>query len=118
MDFLAYNDLVKTHIIHNMTNQVMRELENETDVCEGINFAVGSANNKESDINVRQWWLVSNVFAYAAKECGEIIVDTPFGAIWGSQYDITLFAMDISVEEIMHVIDDFRRSKLLVKKSE
>lgn len=70
------------------------------------------------EITVHEWWLVSNDFAYAAKQEGEIIVDTPFGAIWGRQYNGPLIAMDLCVESILKAIDDFRRPMLTSNKSE
>jgi len=99
MDALSYNALVKTHVLYNMTNQVMREFKEETDVGEEIEAFVNMASDAASEnglkLTVHEWWLVSNDFAYAAKEEGEIIVDTPFGAIWGRQYNGPLIAMDL-----------------------
>jgi len=108
MDAQAYNALVKTHVLYNMTNQVMREFREQTDVGDEIidfvNIASETASEKGHKLTVYEWWLVSNDFAYAAKDEGEIIVDTPFGAIWGRQHNGPLIAMDLCVESILKAV--------------
>jgi len=99
--------IVKTHVLYNMTNQVLREFKEQTDVGDEIEDFVGIASRERGrEITVYEWWLVSNDFAYAAKEEGEIIVDTPFGAIWGRQYNGPLIAMDLCVESILKAIGE------------
>lgn len=93
---------VNTHILYNMSRQMMRELEDQTFVADAIAEATREAvpDDDDDEITVYEWWLITDGFAHAAKQAGEIIVETPFGTIWGRQTTGQRISQDINVQEI------------------
>lgn len=95
---------VNTHILYNMSRQMMRELEDQTFVADAIAEATRGAalddDDADDEIMVYEWWLITDGFAHAAKQAGEIIVETPFGTIWGRQTTGQRISQDINVQEI------------------
>ncbi len=107
MDKNKLEAAASTHIINDMSKQVEREQEARTFVADAITEATSGTDSEGDAINVYQWWLVSDDFSYAAKKADEIIVETPFGTIWGRQTCGQLVSQDINVQNIlkaMHVI--------------
>lgn len=105
MAFIELSAVVKTHVLYNMTNQVMREFKAQTDVAGDIEDSIEDASDgKDSEVTEYEWLLVSSDFAYVAKDQGEIIVDTPFGAIWGRKYYGPLLLLDLGVAEIFDAV--------------
>ncbi|WP_169701648.1 hypothetical protein [Desulfobulbus propionicus] len=95
---------VKSHILYNVTSQVMREFDEETELATEINGTIETLGNPDTNSADYEWWLVSSDFAYAAIEAAEIIVVTPYGAIWGRDPHGPLLALDEIVREIMKTI--------------
>ncbi len=91
---------VNNHILYSMTKQVLRELEEHTFVADDIAEATSGTDAEGDAIIVYEWWLVSEDFASAAKTAGEVIVETPFGTIWGRQTCGQPVYQDLNVQDI------------------
>lgn len=95
---------IKTHVLYDMTAQVLREFKEQTDVGREIQELLDFKNEYEQEITVHRWWLVSDDFAYAAIACGEFVVETPFGVIWGCQASGQLIALDDRTEGVLKLV--------------
>jgi hypothetical protein len=93
--------VANNHILYDMSQQVTRELEAQTSVADDIAEAANGTNSEGDEIEVFQWWLVSQDFAYAAKKAGEVIVETPFGTLWGRQTCGQPAYQDLNVLDIL-----------------
>ncbi len=97
---------VNNHILYSMTKQVLRELEERTFVADDIAEATSGTDAEGDAINVYEWWLVSEDFASAAKTAGEVIVETPFGTIWGRQTTGQRISVDLNVQDILKSMNE------------
>lgn len=97
---------VNSHILYNMSRQMMREFEAQTSVAGDVAEATSGTNTDGDEINVYEWWLVSQDFAYAAKKAGEVIVETPFGTIWGRQTTGQRISLDLNVQDIFKAMHE------------
>lgn len=87
---------------------VLREYDGRTSVAAAIEKAVtetaSSTTPEWDDVNVFEWWQVSGEFAAVALKAGEVIVETPFGIIWGRQTCGQLIAQDLNVQDIFRAM--------------
>ncbi len=86
MDREKLDRAVDTHIFYNVSEQVQREQKDQTIVYDDIIEAIAKCpvEDDEDEINVYQWWIVTERFAYFAGKANEVVVETPFGTIWGA----------------------------------
>jgi len=100
MESAKFEPAVKANIFTLVDAQINREIESRSTVAEEISVATSGENADGNEINVYQWWVVSDAFADAAKAAGEIIIETPFGTIWGRQTCMQGIAQDLNVQQI------------------
>ncbi|MCB2216957.1 MAG: hypothetical protein KQH59_12885 [Desulfobulbaceae bacterium] len=81
------NKLTGHHIHAYVSGQVDRELAAQSAVAESLLAAMSQAVDDEDGDppTVYEWWTVSEEFAMQAELLGEVIVETPFGVVWGRQ---------------------------------
>jgi hypothetical protein len=98
-------NLLNSHVFSFVSRQVEREFEAQTEVAEDISFAIMLASSDPAEeVTVYEWYTVSEDFTYRAKIAGEVIVDTPFGIIWGRQTTGLALSYDPIVQEIISKI--------------
>ena len=99
---------VNTNIYYNVSEQVQRERELQSDVYDDITEAIAkcTVEDDEDEINVYQWWIVSERFANFAGKANEVIVETPFGTIWGRQTCGQAIAQDLNVQDIFKAMGE------------
>jgi hypothetical protein len=99
-----FQNAVNAHVYTEVSDQVLREYDGRTVVATSIEKAVTETARSTTpgwdEVNVFEWWVVSNEFAAAARAAGEVIVDTPFGIIWGRQTCGQLISQDLNVQAI------------------
>jgi hypothetical protein len=77
---------IERQIHYLVSGQIEREIDAQSDLADQILSTVAEAIDKYGDpIEIFEWWTVSDDFAFRAEKVGEIIVETPFGIIWGRQ---------------------------------
>lgn len=97
--------VVVMHIYYMVNDQVEREYEQRTSVADALFSATYELSNDEDEpADVMEWWTVSIDFAYHAKKNDEIIVETPFGIVWGRQVTGQALLVDHIVREILNTI--------------
>ena len=97
--------ILNSHVYFFVSRQVDREFESQSEIAEDISFAILLASsNPAEDLTVYEWYSVSADFAYRAKVAGEVIVETPFGIIWGRQTTGLALSYDPVVQEIISKI--------------
>lgn len=101
MKSAKFEPVVKANIFTLVDAQINREIESRSAVAEEIAIATSGENADGDEINVHQWWVVSDAFAEAAKAAGEIIIETPFGTIWGRQTCMQGIAQDLNFQAIL-----------------
>lgn len=107
MDSEKLDRAVSTHIFYNVTEQVQREQKEQTFVCDDINESISKCiTDDEDQIEVFQWWTVSERFASFAGKANEVIVETPFGTIWGRQTCGQGIAQDLNVQDIFKAMGE------------
>ena len=80
------NSVLTAHIHYLVSDQVNKEIEDFSPVADVIFSAVLEAFEEEGDpVEIYEWWTVSWDFAVIARHRGEIIIETPFGFVWGRQ---------------------------------
>lgn len=100
------DEAVRNHILYNMSRQVMRELEEQTFVADAIAEATCVTDPDDDEITVYEWWQVTEDFAYSAKQSDEVIVETPFGTIWGRQTTGQKISQDFNVQDIFKAMPE------------
>ena len=104
MDYQRLNTVVNAHIYTEVSDQILQEYSDKTLVAAAIEKAVTETARSTTpdweDVSIFEWWAVSNDFAAVARKAGEVIVETPFGIIWGRQTCGQLISQDINVQEI------------------
>ncbi len=97
---------VSEHIHCLVNDQVERELKSQSELADA--FALAPYSNDV--LEVFEWWTVAGDFAHYARKAGEIIIDTPFGYVWGRQTTGQAVIQDLNVidilEEILTVYDE------------
>lgn len=106
MSLLSMYAVLKANVLYNMTRQVLREIEMGTDVAEEIEEMINYKSTEGRTIDVKEWWLVSNDFGYAARALGDVVVDTPFGVIWGREVTGRLMVLDAGLDSILCTISE------------
>ena len=106
MDQNKLEAAVGTHILYNMSKQVIRELEAQTFVADDIGWATNRQDTDGDDITIYEWWLVTRDFAYAARNMDKVIVETPFGTIWGRQTTGQRISQDFNVKDILKAMNE------------
>jgi hypothetical protein len=98
---------VSANIFSNVSAQVQREQESQTFVADEIAEAIaGCAEDDGDNIEVFQWWAVSERFASFARQAKEVVVDTPFGTVWGRQTCGQGIAQDLNVQAIFKAMGE------------
>ncbi len=105
MKKIDYSSLAQSHIYHMVSNQVEREIQARSEVANTLDCAIIEAIDEDgNEINVYEWWTVSEDFSYHANQAGEIIVETPFGTVWGRQVTMQPVYQDSIVQKILQII--------------
>lgn len=98
-------NILNSHVYSFVSRQVEREFEAQTEVAEDFSFAIMLASSDPAEeATVFEWYSVSADFTYRAKIAGEVVVETPFGIIWGRQTTGLALSYDPVVQEIISKI--------------
>jgi len=101
------NSALATHIHHLVSGQINKEIEDFSPVADDIISAVLEAFEEDGDpVEIYEWWTVSWDFAVIARHRGEIIIETPFGFVWGRHTTGISLSYDPVVINILANIPD------------
>ncbi len=106
MDREKLDRAVNTHIFYNVSEQVQRERELQSDVYDDITEAIAECSGEDDEIEVMSWFTVSERFASFAGDANEVVVKTPFGMIWGRQTFGQFISQDTNVQDIFKAMGE------------
>ncbi len=94
---------VSEHIHTEVSAQVNREFDLGIEEGYGWDFAEAMIGSFEF-LDIFEWWTVSDDFAFHARCDDEVIVNTPFGKVWGRQTTGQRLIQDFNVQLILEKI--------------
>ena len=94
---------VSEHIHTEVSAQVNREFDLGIEEGYGWDFAEAMVGSWGL-IDIFEWWTVSEDFCNQALLRGEVIVETPFGYVWGRQTTGQRLTQDLNVQLILENI--------------
>lgn len=107
MKAISLDKAIDAHIFYNVTKQVEREQAAQSSVAEHIAEVIDGLTDKDGDdIAVYQWWAVSERFASFAGKAKEVVVEAPFGTIWGRQTCGQGIGQDLNVQDIFQAMGE------------